>query len=138
MRGVLLCVLMWALAALSPSPAWSAYRVNSNEMGIQEFNFTVTEIERAEHASTLSIPGYAKRSAAAARWMMCAYTDLARQRGAKFWAVVAPDEADGLVYLGFPGSERENIAQTLGPRFAGKDVMLASTEVFESFCGMTH
>jgi hypothetical protein len=137
MRARMHCLVLLFLCVALPTEALAQlYRVRSTEMGIQAFDITVTEVKREERTSLLSIPGYHKRSAAASRWMMCAYTDLALHRGFKFWAVVAPKPPDENVLLGFPQAEGENIAQTLGPRFAGDSALISSTETFAAFCGI--
>ena len=133
----LFMILVLLSVALPTAARAELYRVRSTEMGIRAFDVTVIELKREERTSLLSIPGYHNRSAAASRWMMCAYTDLALKRGFKFWAAVASDPPDDSVLLGFPQSAGEDIAQTLGPRFAGDSPLTGSTETFAALCGIT-
>jgi len=112
------------------------YSVSSREMGISQFDFTVTEIKRESRISTLKIPGFEDRSAAASRWMMCAYNDLAIKRGFKFWAALYPQDSSDEIQLGFPNSENEDLTKTLGTKFNKESVVVSSVAKFARMCGM--
>lgn len=100
--------------------AQDLYKITANQMGFASLDYNVTEIKRTDRLSVLRIPGFHKRSAAASRWMMCVYTDLAQKRGFNYWAVVYPDISNEDIIVGFPNSPNEDIAQTLGPEFGSK------------------
>jgi hypothetical protein len=112
------------------------YSVSSRKMGITQFDFTVTEIKREPRISTLKIPGFHDRSAAASRWMMCAYTDLAIKRGFKFWAALYPKNASEEIKLGFPNSVNEDLTKTLGPKFSKDSVVVSPVATFAPLCRM--
>ncbi|MDD2734073.1 MAG: hypothetical protein PHF56_09025 [Desulfuromonadaceae bacterium] len=112
------------------------YSVSSREMGITEFDFSVTEIKREPRISTLIIPGFQDRSAAASRWMMCAYTDLAIKRGFRFWAALYPQDSSNEIQLGFPDSENEDLTKTLGAKFTKESVVVSSVVTYSRMCGM--
>lgn len=104
-------------------------------MGFSFLDYTVIEIKRTDRLSVLHIPGFHKRSAAASRWMMCVYTDLAQKRGFNYWAVVYPDISNEDIIVGFPNSQDEDIAQTLGPEFGSKYALpTASVQKMIMFC----
>jgi len=115
--------------------AQDLYKITSQQMGFSSLDYTVTEIKRTDRLSVLHIPGFHKRSAAASRWMMCVYTDLAQKRGFNYWAVVYPDISNEDIIVGFPNSQDENIAQTLGPEFGSKYALpTASVQKMIMFC----
>lgn len=129
--------LVFALISTAPVTAEeSPHSVSSRSMGIIQFDFTISEIKREPRISILKIPGFHERSAGASRWMMCAYTDLAVKRGFKFWAALYPDNSSDEVQLGFPDSANEELAKTLGPKFAGDSVVISAVATFSRMCGM--
>jgi hypothetical protein len=99
------------------------YKITAKEMGFLSLDYSISEIKRTEHSSVLHIPGFHQRSAAAARWMMCVYTDLAQKRGFKYWTVVYPDPPSEDLIVGFPNSQAEDTAHTLGPEFGSKNAL---------------
>jgi hypothetical protein len=111
------------IVMITPGFAQELYRITSKEMGFPSLDYTVTEIKRTDRLSVLNIPGFHKRSAAASRWMICVYTDLAQKRGFEYWTVVYPEPPNEEVIVGFPNSLNEDIASTLGPKFGGKSVL---------------
>lgn len=134
---IAILLLMTALTHVSTALAGEGlYSVSSREMGITQFEFTVTEIKREPRISTLKIPGFQDRSAAASRWMMCAYTDLAIKRGFKFWAALYPQDSSDEIHLGFPNSENEDLTKTLGEKFTKESVVVSSVATFSRMCGM--
>ncbi len=115
--------------------AQDLYKITSQQMGFSFLDYTVIEIKRTDRLSVLHIPGFHKRSAAASRWMMCVYTDLAQKRGFNYWAVVYPDISNEDIIVGFPNSQDEDIAQTLGPEFGSKYALpTASVQKMIMFC----
>jgi len=117
---------MIIIFSIIPSTGISAdtlYKITAKEMGFSSLDYTVTEIKRTDRLSVLHIPGFHKRTAAASRWMMCVYTDLAQKRGFEYWAVVYPDLPNEDLMVGFPNSKNEDIAHTLGPEFGTKNVL---------------
>jgi len=113
-------IIFWAIILSVVVFAQDLYKITSQQMGFSSLDYTVTEIKRTDRLSVLHIPGFHKRSAAASRWMMCVYTDLAQKRGFNYWAVVYPDISNEDIIVGFPNSQNEDIAQTLGPEFGSK------------------
>jgi len=122
--------------AFANAAADDLYRVSSNEMGISQFDFTVTEVERKPKASVLEIPGFHDRSAPASRWMMCAYTDLAVKRGFSYWASVYPKLGNNQVILVFPSSERSDDPVFETMNVAEDDRHISAVAVFARFCGI--
>jgi hypothetical protein len=115
------------------------YSRRSTDMGIEEFDITVTEIKRERRISVLNIPGFHDRSAAASRWMMCVYTDIAIKRGFDYFVVLYPEPPDENLLIGFSSSEAENIVQVLGAPFRGELIFPetpASVDMFAGFCGI--
>jgi hypothetical protein len=133
-------ILLFTIAFASVGAALAEerlYSISSREMGITQFDFTVTEIKRGPKISTLKIPGFDDRSAAASRWMMCAYTDLAIKRGFKFWAALYPQDSSDEIQLGFPSSENEDLIKSLGSNFLKDAVVVSSVAKFARYCGMS-
>ncbi len=118
------------------SVAEELYVVSSREMGISQFDFTVTEIKRGTRTSLLSIPSFHERSAAASRWMMCAYTDLAVKRGFEYWASIYPDSGNEEVLLLFPETESSSDAVFEQENIAQDDRQVSRVAVFARFCGI--
>ena len=112
------------------------YSVSSRGMGITQFDFTITEIKREPKISTLKIPGFHDRSAGASRWMMCAYTDLAINRGFKFWAALYPEEPSDVVLLALFNSETEDLTKLLGAKFSKETAVVSPVATFVALCGM--
>ncbi len=96
------------------------YRARSGDMGYTKFDMTATETKRTNRTSVLAVPGFQSRSAPEARWLMCAYTDLAKSRGFEYWAVVYPEPPGENVLVGFPKSGDEQCTETIGPEFGTK------------------
>jgi len=135
----LIAILLLTIALANVGTALAEdrlYSVSSREMGITEFDFTVTEIKREPRISRIKIPGFQDRSAAASRWMMCAYTDLAIKRGFKFWAALYPEDSSDEIQLGFPNSKNEDLTKTLGAKFTKESVVVSSVATFARMCGM--
>jgi len=116
-------IIFFAIIIAVVVSAQDLYKITAKEMGFSSLDYSVTEIRRTDRLSVLRIPGFHKRSAPASRWMMCVYTDLAQKRGFKYWAVVYPDLPNEDLIVGFPQSQTEDIARTLGPTFGTKNAL---------------
>ena len=139
MRKQFLLPVLFLSIALSALTEEALYHKRSVDMGIKDFDLTVTETKRAARTSVLHVPGFQKRSAAGSRWLMCVYTDLTIQRGFKFWMVVYPEQPGEDLLVGFPQSEDEKCSETLGKEFASRLVFPktpAPVETFMAMCGM--
>lgn len=132
-------VLCLVIASLNVHAEEALYSVNSKQQGMP-FDLVVTETKREPMKSSLSIPGFHKRTAAASRWLMCAYTDLAMKRGFKYWSAVYPDESNETVVVGFYLSPNADVASTLGDDYVASRAMPpnpASVEIMGTrLCGM--
>jgi hypothetical protein len=96
-------VATWSTCAAADE---KLYRVNSKDVGWDAIDLTISEVRRVGSISVLRIPHYANRSAAESRFAMCAFTDIAIQRGFEVWVVSGANVASDLVRvepLGFLG-----------------------------------
>lgn len=89
------------------------YSVSSKSQGAP-FDLVVTEIKREPDKSYLSVPGFHNRTAAGSRWLMCAYTDLALQRGFSYWIVSYPPPDSDVLVVGLTNSSSTSAKQLLG------------------------
>lgn len=115
------------------------YSVSTKEQGITAFVVEAKEIKREKSKSILRVPGFHDRSAAASRWLMCAYTDLAIKRGFKYWIVVYPDMGSEDIIVAFPDSLNDKLVDKFGPEFSSDNTVPeipASVEKMARFCGM--
>lgn len=136
-----LAIIICSSLLTSASAQEALFTVRSLDVGVTAFDLTVTEVKRESNKSFLVVPGFHKRSAAASRWLMCVYTDLAMRHGFKYWSVVYPEEANETLVLGFPQSEVEDFATTLGNEFTGERLIpqgrASSVDVMATrLCGM--
>lgn len=116
--------------------AESLYRVSSKDMGITQFDVNVLEVDRTPTSSTLKIPGFHDRSAAASRWLMCAYTDLAVKRGFLYWNAFYPELDGDELLLVFPASESPEDPAYEGMEINLDDFFVSSVARFAPFCGI--
>ena len=118
-------VISLLLFAISTSGVFAdnLYKIHAKDMGFRSLDYTAVEIERKTRLSVLRIPGFHSRTAAASRWMMCVYTDIAQKRGFQYWAVAYPAPPSEDVLVGFPDLQEEKIAQTIGPKFGTTNVL---------------
>ena len=128
--GILLLV-----TSLSASAA-DLLTISSKAKGISAFDFEVKEVARKNNSSVLHIANFQDRSAAASRWMMCAYTVIAIKRGFGYWVALYDDHSGDKVVVVFPSSKSLD-----DPAF--KEVNVGSfnpkampVEVFKKFCGL--
>jgi hypothetical protein len=112
------------------------YRVNSKDVGWSTIDVTINEIRRDGRISFLQIPHYEQRSAVESRFAMCAFTDLAMQRGFEVWIVSDDSKTDDVVRVGFLKSNNEDAAKVLGKGFLGKDLLRAEVAVMNRMCGI--
>lgn len=130
----LLAVLCCATsAAEEPS-----FRASSRAQGA-DFDLSVTEIKRGAYTSYLHVPGFHERTAAASRWLMCAYTDLAIKRGFKYWTALYPVEGKDVVIVALAQTTLATPKSLLGDdydeaRLLGKEI--TPVERFRAFCGL--
>lgn len=132
-KHLIAAILLFLVAG---AEAETLYRVSSTEMGIAQFDFTVTELSRKPKSSILEIPGFHDRSAAASRWMMCAYTDLAIKRGFSYWASIYPEPGSDRVLLVFPASEQPDDPAFEGMEIQPDELLVTAVGVFARFCGI--
>ena len=117
------------------------FRARSRDAGYKSFDLTATEVKRGDRTSVLRVPGFHSRTGAASRWLMCVYTDLAVQRGFKFWTVVYPQPPSEDLIVGFPRTQDEKVATTLGKEFDSKYLLpTAPVEKLSVLCaqGLVH
>lgn len=119
------------------SPAFSkdaCYRANLTEQGIKEFNLTLSHINRGNRLVMLRAQGFHNRSAAASRWLMCAYTAMAIDRGFKYWVVAYPQEPNEVLVVGFPATLTEDVTKTLDPIFSVDAIGPVSVDTLIPLC----
>lgn len=131
----LLAVLCGALA-IGAFAAEKLYRVNSKDVGWTDIDLTISEVRREARISVLRIPNYERRSAAEARFAMCAFTDIAIQRGFDVWIVSDGSITDNIVRVGFLKSNNEDPAKVLGREFAGAEALRTEVAVINKMCGI--
>jgi hypothetical protein len=102
-----------ALLATSAQAAPALYSASAKAQGAP-FEMVVREIKREPNKSYLSVPGFHQRSAPAARWLMCAYTDLAVKRGFTHWFVAYPPENSEILIVGLTNSPDASAIEVLG------------------------
>lgn len=134
-RFLVACALLFAQPVLGQS---ALYTVSSKAQGAP-FDLVVTEIQREPNKSFLSVPGFHKRTAPSARWLMCAYTDLAVKRGFSHWVVVYPPETSEVLVVGFSNSSNASVKELLGEDFDKERTLGESVIPVEKvfpMCGM--
>ncbi len=137
-RSVLLCIAVtfcwWQAACSQPTH----YSVSSKAQGAS-FDLVVTEVKREPNKSFISVPGFHNRTAPGARWLMCAYTDLAIHRGFSQWAVVYPPPESEVLIVAFSNSASASVQDSLKSDFV-KERMLGENfmpvEKLVAMCGM--
>jgi len=111
--------------------------ISAKEKGISEFDFEVKEVTRNNNSSILKVVKFQDRSAAASRWMMCAYSEIAQKRGFSFWAALYDDNSGDEVIVVFPSSKSLE-----DPAFHDIQVkhfkpQIMPVKVFKKFCGLS-
>ncbi|WP_157979349.1 hypothetical protein [Rhodoferax ferrireducens] len=119
-------------------PQTSHYTASSKAQGAP-FDLVVTEVKREPQKSYLQVPGFHNRTAPGARWLMCAYTDLAVKRGFTHWSVMSPEDDKDILVLAFSNSASTAPEVLFGSDFNKERVvgqgMMPVTKLL-AFCGM--
>ena len=140
-RAFLSLILTLTIATVS-LPANSQndklFVANSKAQGTS-FDLLATETERLPTKSYLLVPGFHERTAAGARWLMCAYTALAKERGFTYWHVTYPAPGSSQLVVALSNSASSLPAELLEKdyvkeRAVGEDMMPVSKMV--AFCGL--
>lgn len=103
------------------------------------FDLVVTETQRFPEKSYLTVPGFHDRTASGARWLMCAYTALAVERGFSHWYVVYPPEGSSRLVVALSNSSEASPSQLLGSDYVkelGMGDGMIPVEKMASFCGI--
>jgi hypothetical protein len=129
--GILLLVI-----SLSAS-AGELLTISSKAKGISAFEFEVKEVARKSNSSELLIANFQNRSAAASRWMMCAYTEIAIKRGFSFWAALYDDHSGDKVVVVFPSSESLDDPAFNEVNVGSFNPKAMPVKVFKKFCGLS-
>ena len=124
-RVIFLASLLFVPQAVFAEP--TLYSVSSKAQGAP-FDLVVTEVKREPTKSIISVPGFHNRTAPGARWLMCAYTDLAVKRGFSHWVVVYPRPDSEVLVVGFANTSGMPVQGLLGTdydktRLVGEDLM---------------
>ncbi|GAA0854514.1 hypothetical protein [Aliiglaciecola litoralis] len=118
------------------SHANTNFSVTSKARGISAFDFTVTEIHRSESYSTLSIPKFQSRSAAASRWMMCVYAELAIARGFEYWSSIYTDDSGDNIVIVFPQTNSTSDPAFNNIDLLGTEPTISELSTYKLFCGL--
>jgi hypothetical protein len=136
MKSLLTLFLFTATLSAVSSYANSDFSVSSKNRGIADFDFTVTEIERNESYSTLSVPKFQTRSASASRWMMCVYTELAIARGFDYWSSIYTDNSGDNLIIVFPKTSSISDPAFSNMDLLGTEPSISPVSTFKRFCGL--
>lgn len=103
------------------------------------FDLVATEIQRLPNRSHLQVPGFHERTAPGARWLMCAYTALAVERGFSHWFVVYPPQDSIRLVVGLTNDANASPEQVLGSDFS-KERLVGDKAMpvarMAAFCGI--
>jgi hypothetical protein len=118
-------------------PQTAPYTASSKADGAS-FDLVVTEVKREAQKSYLRVPGFHDRTAPGARWLMCAYNDLAVKRGFSHWSVMYPEDDKDILVLAFSNSVSTAPKELFGAEFNKArvvgDGMKPVTQLL-AFCG---
>ena len=134
----LLLLVGAVLTPLAASAQTALYSASSKSQGAP-FDITATETSRESNRSRLSVPGFHTRTAPAARWLMCVYTDLAFKRGFTHWVVAYPPDGSEIIVLGLSNAPEASPKELLGPDYAEERMLgkgMVPVEKFIAFCGL--
>lgn len=132
-----MALALWAVA-LSAAAQAKLFSASSRAQGAP-FDLVVTELRREADKSYISVPGFHGRSAPGSRWLMCAYTDLAIQRGFSHWAVMYPEQDKELLVVAFANSQASTPESLFGDEYRKDHVLaehLVPVDRFAPFCGI--
>lgn len=104
--------LFTAALACSAKADATLYSVSSRAQGAP-FDLVVNEVKREPNKSYISVPGFHNRTAPGARWLMCAYTDLAVKRGFSHWFVSYPPDNSEVLVVGLTNSPTASAKEVL-------------------------
>ena len=129
------CVALCTVALAQEKPPFVA---SSKAQGAP-FDLVATETDRFPTKSYLEVPGFHDRTAPGARWLMCAYTALAIQRGFSHWSVVYPAQGSARIVVGLSNSLMASPSELLGEDYA-KDRLVGEgmmpVQKMATFCGI--
>lgn len=114
--------LITAALACSAKAEPTLYSVSSRSQGAP-FDLVVTEIKREPNKSYLSVPGFHNRTAPGARWLMCAYTDLAVKRGFSYWFVSYPPDNSEVLVVGLTNSPSASAKEVLDKDYSTEQIL---------------
>lgn len=126
------------VAVSANSQSAPLFKASSKEQGAS-FDLVATESQRFPTKSYIEVPGFHERTAQGARWLMCAYTALAVERGFQYWFVVYPPEGSNRLVVGFTNSGSAHASKVLGSdyvkeRAIGEQAM--PVDKMAGFCGI--
>jgi hypothetical protein len=131
-------ILITAIIASSATAEPSLYTARAKAQG-GPFELIVTEIKRAPDKSYLSVPGFHKRTAPGARWLMCVYTDLAVKRGFSHWFVTYPPTDSEVLVVGLTNRPNATANEVLGTDYRAELTLSSQPMPVEKvfpMCGM--
>ncbi len=134
----LVVVVATAVSPVALGQSAQLFSASSKAQGAP-FDLTVTETERFPTKSYLNVPGFHERTAPGSRWLMCAYTAIAVQRGFTHWFVVYPTKDSDRIAIGFSNSATAVPAELLGADFSRERALgegMAPVAKLAAFCGI--
>ena len=118
-----------------PGPLFTA---SSRAQGAN-FDLVATETVRLPGKSYLEVPGFHERTAPGSRWLMCAYTALALERGFSHWFVVYPADDSTRLVVGLTNEAAASPEQVLGADFSRERLLggkAMPVDRMAAFCGI--
>ena len=112
------------------------YSVYSKDVGWTAIDLVISEVSWNGRVSQLRIPRYESRSAIESRFAMCAFTDIAIQRGFEVWVVSDGSITDEVVQVGFLRTGDEDAGTILGKQFVGDRALRAEVRAINRMCGI--
>lgn len=112
------------------------FHVSSQARGVDAFDHQITEVTREDHYSVLQVSDFQSRSAAASRWMMCVYAELALDRNKPYLASVYGDDSGNEVYLLFPPSDSINAENYRDVELDVEGSRVVKTSDYRRFCDL--
>jgi hypothetical protein len=131
-------LLLSGALATAAAPSEELFQASSKAQGAP-FDLVVTETQRLPGKSYLQVPGFHERTAAGARWLMCACTALALQRGYSHWFVVYPPAGSEQLVVGLAQSDAADAREVLGSDYVRERLVRESAmpvALMAGFCGL--
>lgn len=125
------------LATSFSSNAEELLTISSKDRGISAFDFEVKEVNRNNNSSILRIINFQDRSAAASRWMMCAYSEIAQKRGFSFWSALYDDHSGDEVIIVFTSSKSLEDPAFKEVNIKDFKPQIMPVKVFKKSCGLS-